>query len=147
MHIYCETERAIILIGLKDVNGVFRFPTDAEGLHGIMLSAKVRTPIVAQIVERVESYFSKTFAGGAVDITPDFAGKCTLSSGESVTLYAGVLRDDSLKADESWQTLPAVLRNMPKDKNRVAYLLALQVFAGTGQESVKAVASENLLIN
>jgi len=145
MHIYCETERAIILIGLKDVDGVFRFPTDGEGLHGLMHSVKARTPIVPQIVERVESFFAKTFAGGAVDITPDFAGKCVLASGETVTLYAGVLRDETLKAEQSWQTLPAVLRNMPKDKNRVAYLLALQVFAGTGQESVKAVASENLL--
>ena len=40
---------------------------------------------------------------------------------------------------QEWSTLPVLIRNMPKDRNRLAYLKAWQVLTGALEESTKAL--------
>ena len=145
LHVHCKTPEARLLIAVSDKKGVFRFPVNADQIvPGLKIAVELGAPIGPQLVEVAEQYFKQQGLGLNVNIEQSYLETIETDVG-AVTVYAGSLdKNSDFKAPDEWPTLPELLRKMPKDKNRMAYLKALQVFSGAHTEKIKAVESKDL---
>jgi len=137
-----STKVAIILVGIKDQNGVYRFPTKNSFNPGIVFKVNHDLTINQQIMREVESVTGIDNISIAVDIEQNFSAKVQLPNQESATLYVGRIDFYDTPVNESWRPLPEILRDMPKTKNRAAYLKAWQVLMGGLSQEVKVVESD-----
>ena len=135
--IHCPTNTAILLLALKREDGVFVFPSDAEDIPGIVSPVNPSLPINPQLLDLAHRRSGLPII--EISVWQEFQETITLPGGDAATLYAAkaLVIPETLPTDVT--TLPLMLRKMPPDRNRVAYMKALQVFAGGYDEQTKAV--------
>lgn len=139
LHLQCPTDFAILLCAVADERGVLRFPSnDATELPGLNFAVEAGVPINEQLVKAAENLL-KVKLGGKLDVSQDFADPITRADGSAATLYVATVQEGAKRADESWPSLPEILRNLPKDKGRVPYLRAWQILTGGLKLETKAV--------
>lgn len=140
--IHCPTNTAILLLGLKRDNGVFVFPSSSEEIPGILAAIDPSLPINPQLLELASR--RSGVHPREISVWQEFQETIKLPSGEDATLYAAkaLLIPHTIPDDVT--TLPEMLRRMPATRNRVAYMKALQVFAGGLEEQTKALDLEEV---
>jgi hypothetical protein len=135
--IHCPTETAVLLLGLKRDDGVFVFPSDEGEIPGIVSAVNPSLPINPQLLQMAHQRSGVPII--EISVWQEFQETVKLPGGELGTLYAAksIILPQQLPHDVT--TLPQMLRNMPPNRNRVAYMKALQVFAGGLEEQTKAL--------
>jgi hypothetical protein len=106
-------------------------------IPGIVSPVNPSLPINPQLLELAHRRSGLSMI--EIAVWQEFQETVKLPGGDSATLYAAkaLIIPQSLPGDVT--TLPQMLRSMPPDRNRVAYMKALQVFAGGLEEQTKAV--------
>jgi hypothetical protein len=141
----CDTPQAILILALAD-GGLYRFPFALGKLPGVHLKVQPGQVLAPQLLAALDQYCQNGPRDYAIEIFPDFA--VTLALAPQCTLFLGrstnALLSDFLSQRADCRTMPELLRQMPADKNRVAYLLAWQTLLGVGKEELHALSAEEL---
>jgi hypothetical protein len=143
-----RVENLLVLTACQDEHGAFRFPGNYQGWPGLYVSRKDgsgsfwdRLRLAVQMalgeVSLIDKVSIEYVITPAIDL-PD--GR------EAALLLAKVSRADFI-APANWATLADILRSLPKTKNRVAYLKALQLLSGAHEQSIDAVEIDNASVN
>lgn len=135
--IHCPTDTAILLFGMKREDGLLLFPSDSEHTPGIITIVNTSLPINPQLLEVAQQRSGLPMI--EISIWQEFQESIMLASGETATLYAAKSLMVPHNLPTEVKTLPEMLRGMPPNRNRVAYMKALQVFAGGLEEQTKAL--------
>ena len=140
--IHCPTDQVILLLGLKRDDGLILLPSDSTETPGILASVDTRLPINPQLLELAQK--RSGLPSIEISIWQEFQESVLLIDGTKATLYAAkaLAYPQVMPADVT--TLPDMLRKMPPNRNRVAYMKALQVFAGGLEETTKALDLEEV---
>ena len=142
MQIECPTDIAVLLLAVRDERGLLRFPDEGSAARpGLTLTVK---PLLA-IAEQLAGLASKALSAPTyvrIDIIPEFSdslpGVGELKEDATLYIAAASAYQASPAQTAAWPTLPDLLRRMPKDRNRLAYMRAFQVLSGSLTQDIKA---------
>ena len=143
IHITAPTDVVIFLVGIKDEKGVLRFPTKNNFNPGVVFKADRNLPINEQIIKETELLTGLQKLNLNLEIEQNFSTEVVLQNGDKATLYVGAIHKFEGGVNEEWRPLPMILREMPKDKNRAAYLKAWQVLMGGLNQDVKILEADD----
>ena len=143
-HISAPTDVVIFLVGVKDARGVLRFPTKNNYNPGVVFRTNRKIPVNEQLINETQVVTGLSGLNVQLQIEQNFSADVTLPNGDSATLYVGIIHDYEGLISEAWKSLPEILRNMPRDKNRVSYLKAWQVLMGGLTQDSKVVEAEDV---
>lgn len=131
-------QRKILLAGTQDHLGVWRFlkfPGTFVGCEysGLMHKVEIETFLTSQLREHYDS-------ADGIDVR-DFVSIDHVSKDqkESLELILVKVGRNLLNRDWSWITLADILREMPNNKDRVAYMKILQVLSYSPEDELTAV--------
>jgi hypothetical protein len=135
--IHCPTNVAVLLVAVKRNDGLILVPSDPGDIPGIIIAVDTCLPINPQLLAAAEK---RTGLGMSdLSIWQEFQTEVTLPSGDLATVYAAqTLRSPTVIPPDA-RTLPELMRSMPANRNRVAYMKVLQVFSGALDEQTKAL--------
>lgn len=139
--LYCQTDRAILLVGVPDDNGVLKFPESAgsEAAPGLHLEPRPLLSIDQQLMAEATRVFGKDVALH-LSLVQEFEDPLTLPDGKTATLYLGTLTPAAeIAVLPAWRSLPDLMRGMSKDRGRLPYLRAWQVLTGGLTLNTKAL--------
>lgn len=140
--IHCPTDIAVLLIALKREDGLLLVPTDEGPIPGIVRRVNAALPINPQLLDMA---FERTkIPRIEIAIWQQFQDTITMPDGALATVYAArsLILPREIPGDA--KALPEILRAMPPNRNRVAYMRALQVFSGALEEVTKALDLEEV---
>lgn len=140
----CKTPYALLLLGCESDIGPMRFPCDPSDGYGLQIEVEAARSINEQLIERTVNFFKLESIRRHVHLHQDYSCEATLPDGKLVTVYVATISGRHRLAKDEWSTMPELLKKMPKDRNRLAYLKAWQVISGVAQELIKAVELEDL---
>lgn len=138
MHIFCRTERAVLLLGISDEQGIKHFPCDQDSdLPGILFTPRPQEAINVQLMDLARSCAN---AGQLtdIDIIQEYSDRTELD-GEEITVYLGTAKAPVSAITSFHLTLPDLVRRTPQGRSRVVLIKSMQVFAGALTEQTKAV--------
>lgn len=143
LHIHCDTATATLLLAVECEDKLLRFPNDQNGWPGLTVKVDPMLGINGQLLERVKAEPGLMHTP-PVSIWQEYSARLEPSPGRDIsTLYVAVVRPGSMALQSmpwtQWQTLPEIIRSLPKDRNRLAYLKAWQVLSGALTETTKAL--------
>lgn len=138
MHIFCRTEKAVLLLGISDDQGLKHFPCDQDSvLPGVLFSPRPQEAINVQLMD-----LARTFASQGqltdLDIIQEYVDQTEID-GEDVTVYLGTAKAPVSAITSFHLTLPDLVRRTPQGRSRVVLIKSMQVFAGALTEQTKAV--------
>jgi len=139
VHIYCKTERAILLLGVSDDNKVKYFPHSSEDqLPGILFDVRPLEPINVQLQELAATFVGKETS---VDVVQDFTDTISIGSNPdtNATVYLATCSLPRQAINGPTINLPDLIRKTPSGRGRVILIKAMQIFAGALTEQSKAV--------
>jgi hypothetical protein len=146
--LYCSTPFAQLLLALGGSDLPLRFPFASHELPGVSLEVKPRESIYLQLLAAVQRQVVGIGNGFSLDIVTGFSAPI-VGAPQETTLYLARSNDPLLLAyfasAAHCLTMPELLRRMPKDKKRVAYLLAWQTLLGVGEEKLYALSRKDVL--
>lgn len=145
LHLYCPTEKAVLLLAIPDEKGLFYFSYQDKELPGIWFRTKPLLPINQQLTEVAEKFLGCKGLATKMSINQQFAGKLSDKEGQEATLYLASLESGLIKVKSEWTTLPRLLGQMPKNRNRLPYLLAWQVLSGALSQMTQALEVDDQL--
>lgn len=141
LHVQCETPRAVFVLAVTCSDGILRFPEDGSPWPGLGIKVNTLLGINAQLKARAVQALGDW--GHRCDIWQEYSALLNRDGIEPTTLYVGRIspNEEELKTLpwQTWQTLPALIRTLPKDRNRLSYLKAWQVLSGALEENTKAL--------
>ena len=145
MLINCKTNKIIVLAYALDQMGIYRFKSEAQSHPGLWFTIKTFEPINLQIIDKVKERIPNY---RNLEVVQDYSEIVDLPNAEEqATLFlAHVLFDESSENSKevaSWQTLPELLRNMPKNRNRLVYLKAFQFLNGSHKDRIKVIETDD----
>ena len=143
MHIFCTSAEAIVLLAGEQGDGPLRFYSEGGALPGVSLTVQQRVPIHEQIVSQVKSIFGHVTAQH-IDIDQRFVELIKASPEREVSLYIGRIKGIDPNTVNKWSTMPELLRSMGRDRSRIAYTKAWQVYCGVLSENVSVIETDNL---
>jgi hypothetical protein len=138
VHIYCKTERAVLLLGVSDDNKVKYFPHSLDDvLPGIIFNVRPLESINVQLQELAATFVGKDIA---VDVIQEFSDTMPLN-GElgDATVYLATCSLPRAAIKGPTINLPDLIRKTPSGRGRVILIKAMQIFAGALTEQSKAV--------
>ena len=151
MNEFCPTQSAIILLGVQLDSGPLRFPYKDAARPGVLFQPDSNVDMTSQILWEAHRFFASLQASAKVTVVTDFSDPITLEDEQIGTLYlatamlAGKTDEDILSSlRKRSEVLPVLLRNMPKNRNRVPYLRAWQVMSGGLAERTEAISVADL---
>ncbi len=126
----CQTDIALVLLGVSDEKGVLRFPkSDGAKIPGIHFAVKPLLAINPQISEAISSHFGVEL-GVHLTIEQNFFDATNGDDGAVVSIYLATLAQTApITYQTSWPTMPDLLRQL-SGRDRLPFLRAWQVFAG-----------------
>jgi hypothetical protein len=135
--IHCPTDIAVLLIAVKREDGLLVIPSDAGEVPGIICQVNTSLPINPQLLDAASKRTG--LPKMEVVIWQEFQCEIQMPNGEPATVYAArtIKTPDVIPADA--KPLPDLMRAMPANRNRVAYMKAMQVFSGALEEQTKAL--------
>ncbi len=136
----CPTPLAILLAGSCDSVGVLRFPPSSPVLPGFVVPVLSDRDIAEVLTTHLcHSLQFDLSAASQIQIDPQFGETLVTEIGERATLYLGKIDRTLLAPQPGWKTLSEILRFMPKNKPRVAYMKAMQKLSGSDLDTIEAV--------
>lgn len=139
LHVYCPTARAVFLLGIP-IGKLLYFPNHHRLLPGLHLEVDRGQPINVQLIAAVEKELGERVNGSEIHIFQEFCETFEIEGGaEPFTLYTGYSLTSRKIPLLNWKPLPYLLRNMEKNRLRLAYLKAWQVQTGALSLTTKAV--------
>ena len=139
MHIYCKTDRAVLLLGVSDNNKVKYFPHSLEDvLPGIVFNVRPGEPINVQLQELAATFVGKDVP---IDVIQYFSDTLPLSGASSceATVYLATCSLARAAIKGPTINLPDLIRKTPSGRGRVVLIKSMQIFAGALTEQSKAV--------
>lgn len=153
MSTYPKTEHGIILLGMKNQGNVFSFLClqSAQNLPGVPIRLEMRRPLYEQLTDYVCTHLLPGLSPLALDWWQDEAlelKRDEQDEGAFPLFLAQVKKasEQKFSIPPGYQSilLPQILQSMAKDKNRITYLKAWQALLGTHEETLKAIADQDL---
>ena len=143
MNLYPKTDSGIVLIGFYSEKNIFYFPSEDYKQPGVSIDWDHKLPIADQIISLMKNklHISSTIETNNFYYWDQFDTMISNQSGNPISLNLAKYKIDEKKLGLSWKTFPSLLKNMPKNRNRLAYLQAWQVFSGAWLENIRAVES------
>ena len=135
--IHCPTDIAVLLVAVKREDGLLVLPTDAGDVPGIICHVNPSLPINPQLLEAAA--LRTCLPKIEIVIWQEFQCEIQMPNGEPATVYAArtIKTPDLIPGDA--KPLPDLMRAMPPNRNRVAYMKAMQVLSGALEEQTKAL--------
>ena len=140
--IHCPTDVAVLLLAVKREDGLIMVPTSSNVIPGIVRRVNPALPINPQLLDM--AFESTGIPRIEISIWQEFQDTIRLEDGEPATVYAARSLIIPHHAVDGVKSMPEILRAMPADRNRVAYMKALQVFSGALEEQTKALDLEEV---
>ena len=140
--IHCPTDTAVLLLALKREDGLLLVPTDEGPIPGIVRQINPSLPINPQLLDMA---FERTgIPRIEIAVWQEFQDTISMPDGGQATVYAArsLLLPKDMPLDA--KPLPEILRAMPPNRNRVAYMKVMQVFSGALEEQTKALDLEDV---
>jgi len=144
MHLKANTPYALLMVGCHFTEGPIRFPNDDSELPGILVKLDEGLSVNELLIAGAQKILGDTIDGKSLDIHQEFSSPLELKDGEAATLYLATIEAKYDMGSKEWKTMPELIREMPKDRGRLAYLRAWQVLGGGLNEDVKAFDVEDL---
>lgn len=145
--IRCPTEDAILLAGFTDAIGVMRYATQSNEMPGLHLKPTSGLPLHDQLAARFKEYLQAKCinrdANLKLTLNHHFEETLEVPGGNPVTLYLGQVSWD-LDPPNNWPTMADLLRGMPKNRHRLAYMRALQLLSNGLKDDLQAVETDKL---
>lgn len=142
LHVQCSTDEAVLLVAVNCPDGLLRFPNDASPWPGLSLKVQPLLGINEQLIRRSQAELGPDLTA-KLNIWQDYSDMIREGNEDRATLYVAIVRPDSQELEnkpwKDWRTLPDLIRSLPKDRTRLAYLKAWQVLTGALEESTKAL--------
>lgn len=142
LHVHCSTDEAIFLVAVSCPDGLLRFPNDDTAWPGLGFHVEPLVGINEQLFKRAAAELGNGLAP-KIAIWQEYSDVIKVNGEDHTTLYVGILRPSSQELEttpwQTWRTLPDMIRSLPKDRTRLAYLKAWQVLTGALEESTKAL--------
>ena len=135
----CSTSKAVFLFGIP-IGKLLHFPNHHRFMPGIHLDVDPAQPINLQLIAALEKELGEPVNGSEVHIFQDFC-EVLRSSDETdaISLFTGFSHVSRQIPLLHWKPLPYLLKNMEKNRMRLAYLKAWQVQTGALSLTTKAV--------
>lgn len=144
MRHYCKTKSAVILLAAPNENGVYLFRTgENEDFPGLHFEPKPLLGVHAQIVEKIKTVIPEDKVRAQITICHQFFETLEGYDQDSISLYLAKI-ELGLEVEQDWQPLPNLIRKMPKNKNRIKYLQAMQWLAGMADVTIKVTGKNDL---
>ncbi|MCX6118803.1 MAG: hypothetical protein NT027_14780 [Proteobacteria bacterium] len=147
LHLYCNTPYATVLIAVPVNEAPLKFPNDASFWPGIGFKVDPLLSINDQILLAIHKVLPSS--GLKVHIWQEYSDLLQREGVMDSTLYVARIDEPgsqqldqpkpSFGETQTWSTLPDLIRTLPKDRNRLAYLKAWQVLSGALEENTKAL--------
>lgn len=138
--IKCTTDHAVLLAGCTDSKGILRFYSEDQAYPGIHITVDsniaVHDLLEKVLLEKVSKKVTK------FELNHSYTTKLETPKGEATLFTGKFFLPDMEKVD--LQSLPEILRAMPKTKTRVAYLRIWQAISGGLTDNIKAVENASL---
>lgn len=134
-----KEKTVVALIACRDKNGLVRLPTDGDkitpGLHIQDGSDREEQELAKAVAEKMHRQDLVAF----IKVDHVIHDALQLASGKHCDLVVGEVDSQKFTAPLEWATVPSLIREMPANRNRLAYLKAWQILTGAHQESLEAV--------
>lgn len=129
LHIYDNNDIAVVLVGIKNHRNIYHFPSTNSVLPGLHFAIQQRVPINEQIIARIKKETNLENIHLKIDVKQGFKEELHYQE-KKISLYLATLTTkENLEPKTNWQTIPTLLKQMPKNKTRAAYLKAWQVLS------------------
>ncbi|NRA45319.1 MAG: hypothetical protein HRU09_10235 [Oligoflexales bacterium] len=139
LHLRCQTPKAVFLFGIP-VGKLLHFPNHHRYMPGIHFDVDPSKPINLQLIAAVEKELGEAVNGKDIHIYQEFCEPLKADEqAEEFSLYTGFSEKPRQVPLLHWKPLPYLLRNMEKNRMRLAYLKAWQVQTGALGLTTKAV--------
>lgn len=137
----------ILLVACRDAHGFYRFPVEVDSpFPGIPIVMVEGYSEAMQVEQAVRQIFGDAVGTRKILLRIKFEDCLQISNREPQTLFlAELTTSQDLETVAQWPTLPEILRQMPKDKNRVPYMKVMQVLAGDLEQGVSALELDDKL--
>ena len=145
MHIYSKTEQVIFLLGIPSSKGTLVFPSNfkmnGQEYPGLLFSCNRQLPINPQLIDYAESFLNIKGLGLKIYIWQTYSDTFSFDHGSTATVYMAKLDAPTQSAPlgDEMKTMPQWLRLFPRDRSRLLYVRALQVFSGGLTQETKVV--------
>jgi hypothetical protein len=130
------------MLAIKRDDGLIVVPTKSDLIPGIVKAINPSLPINPQLLDMAHERTG--IARIEIAIWQQFQDTIQLEDGTPATIYAAkslIIPHDQIPEAK---TMPEILRSMPANRNRVAYMKVLQVFSGALEEQTKALDLEEV---
>lgn len=142
LHVQCSTDEAILLVAVNCPDGLLRFPNDGSPWPGLSLQVQPLLGINEQLIRRSQDELGSALTA-KLNIWQEYSDVIREANEDRATLYVAMIRPEAHEIEnkpwKEWRTLPDLIRTLPKDRTRLAYLKAWQVLTGALEESTKAL--------
>lgn len=142
----CPTRYGLVIAPIKDDRGIFHLPVEESELPGFLFEPERLSPLNDQIFGVIESKLEVSNPHRFFVIEQDFTQTMKLNSGEEVTCYLALHNGEKIQLKREYPVFMDVLRNFPKNANRMALFRSFQYFATGFNDSLGAVASDHLMV-
>ncbi|MFK7825948.1 MAG: hypothetical protein AB8G05_17480 [Oligoflexales bacterium] len=138
----CQTPKAVFLFGIP-IDKLLHFPNHHRFMPGLHLDVDPSQAINLQLIAAVEKELGEAVNGSEVHIFQEFCELLLPAGQEQVSLYTGYCELPRQVPLLNWKPLPYLLKNMEKNRMRLAYLKAWQVQTGALNLTTKAVEMDS----
>jgi hypothetical protein len=135
--IHCPTDIAVLLVAVKREDGLLVLPTDGGDVPGIICQVNPSLPINPQLLDAAAHRTGLPKI--EIAIWQEFQCEIQMPNGALATVYAARTIKTPNVVPTDAKPLPELMRSMPPNRNRVAYMKAMQVFSGALEEQTKAL--------
>ncbi|MFK7872914.1 MAG: hypothetical protein AB8C84_07035 [Oligoflexales bacterium] len=136
---FCKTQSAVLLLGVE-IEGVLRFPSAP------VIRRAGRTPVVELFVEYAKTTINSELRGIDIHYWHQFS-ETVMLYGEEQTLCVARILPEQKNICQDWVTMPNLIRSLPKDRSRLPWLKAWQVYAGGYDQECRAVEADETMMN
>lgn len=151
MIIYPQSRSGVLLFGRKDEQGTYYFSDDPSAWPGVSVRLDPRLPVFSQLTEIVIRTLEPDLLPTEITWhpTPRLLIETAPDQREELPLYVGESNRSFSTAGKRPQgisrcALPDLLKRMPANKHRIAYVKAWQLLLGADKEELKAVEAKDL---
>ena len=139
MAIHCDTSHAVVLVGARFERGLLRFfDCGNPEIPGVVVQINPKDKVEIQLSRAIRTLIPTV---SKIHIFDSFAEHLEGASEPSTLFLAQVVDNDEVSAADlkSWRTMPDILGKMAKNRCRLGYLKAWQIFSGAAEESITAI--------
>lgn len=138
--------RFVVILGHRDRDsGLWRFFHHDPEFVGVPV-ALARGSVEEQLQQAVVQALGGKDDPRSVLIRCQLEPDLVSASGVRGIVFLAELLRDQYQPNERWQTMPDILRKIPKDRNRISLMKVIQILSQPPTDTVSAVEFDDALI-